>query len=86
MSLPDAKALLKLAKACRAAGIVSFEGEGIKFTLSEQAPENRRKSRAKAVTVSPADLGPNEVESDDLSPEALLFWSTGDEAAQAETS
>ncbi len=81
MSLPDAKALKKLAAACRAAGITSFKGDGIEFTLSTEAPV-KINSKGKIVA-APKDLGPNEVESDELSAEALMYWSVGgDENSQ----
>lgn len=67
------KDLKKLAAACRAAGIKSFEGYGIKFTLSDDAPVSNYK-RTKGVT--PPDTG-KAFESDTLSEEALLMWSAG---------
>lgn len=80
MDLPTAKQLKELAKACRAAGITSFEGQGIKFTLSEDAPAPRRRGKT-PVEAKPApkqDLGPNKIETDELGAEALLFWSVGE--------
>lgn len=70
------KQLAALAKACRKAGITSFKGHGIEFTLSETQPSQRVAKDRKEVA---KDLGPNEIESDELSPEALMFWSTGGE-------
>jgi len=80
LSLPSAKDLKQLAKACRAVGITSFEGDGIKFTLGpiEAAP-----SKPPTGTQAP-DLGANEVDSDELSQDALLFWSTGGESESQE--
>lgn len=82
MSLPTSKELKQLAKACRAAGITSFEGGGVKFTLSDLPVKltSNKKIEPKQ------DLGENIVESDELSQEALLFWSTGDEKNQESSS
>lgn len=76
MELPSAKQLAALAKACRKCGITSFKGAGIEFTLSPEAPVKivNKPSRATA----PADLGENVIETDELGPEALMFWSTSD--------
>lgn len=78
MDTPDLKLLKQLAKACRAAGISSYEGYGYKFTLGDYIPATRNRKSAKASAAAPKDLGPNEVESDELSPEALMFWSTSE--------
>ena len=72
MSVPTAKELKKLAKACREAGIHYFKGEGFEFTLTGIAPE---KVTAKSKNTTPAEQG--EIESDILSQEDLLFWSSG---------
>lgn len=70
------KQLAELAKACRKAGITSFKGHGVEFTLSDLPPAKGRPATTKSAP--PVDLGENKVESDELSPEALLFWSTGE--------
>lgn len=73
MDFPSPKELKKLADACRKAGIRVFKGNGIEFTLSEDAPiSNYKKSKVKA-----APQADKPFESDSLSAEELLFWSTG---------
>lgn len=72
MDLPNAKDLKKLADMCRKAGIKSFKGNGIEFTLSEDAPVSTYK-KAKAAQNSPD----KDFESDGLTEEELLFWSAG---------
>lgn len=74
MTLPSAKELKQLAKACRAAGITSFEGGGVKFTLGD-IPQPKLANKESKPTVKQG-LGENTIESDELSPETLLFWST----------
>lgn len=71
MSFPDVKALKRLADACRKAGIKTFKGEGIEFTLSDTLPEsNYRKSKRKGQPLQDSILG------DTIPEESLLFWST----------
>lgn len=74
MELPSAKELKKLADACRKAGIISFKGGGIEFTLSDEAPISSHK-RAKAAKVAFVEQG--DIETDSPSPEELLMWSVG---------
>lgn len=71
MDFPDPKALKKLADACRKAGIKSFKGYGLEFTLDDRQPEHRS-SKAKHNHGEQGDI-----ESTSLSPEELMFWSTG---------
>lgn len=70
MNLPSAKELAKLAAACRKAGITSFKGGGIEFTLSEATPLPRasKKSYQEAIE-APAPA------SEELSYDQLLNWS-----------
>lgn len=68
------KDLKKLADSCRKAGIKSFKGYGVEFTLSDDAPVSNYK-RTKGNTPQP-DNG-KAFESDTLSEEALLMWSSG---------
>ncbi len=77
MNAPDLKLLKQLAAACRKAGISSYEGYGYKFTLSDSAPTTR-KSRSTKSRKASVDLGENTPESDELSAEALMFWSAND--------
>lgn len=76
MDAPNLKLLKKLADSCRKAGIESFEGYGFKFTLGEvyHSPRKTTPSRPGSTEVNPEP----KQESDELSPEALMFWSTGD--------
>lgn len=69
MNLPSAKELAKLAKACRAAGITSFKGGGIEFTLSDSVPPPKAKKQDLPQTA------PTQIESDELGYDALLHWS-----------
>ncbi len=77
MDTPDLKLLKQLAAACRKAGISSYEGYGYKFTLSDSSPPTRKPRSAKSSSAAPKDLGENVPESDELSPQALMFWSIG---------
>lgn len=74
MDLPDFKALDKLAKACRKAGIRTFEGYGFKFTLDDKEPKKTRKSK------SGHENPTSDVETEDtwdaLSDEDKLFYSS----------
>ncbi len=81
MSLPTAKELKSLAKACRPAGITQFEGGGIKFTLADFQPTTRKGPLAKS---PPKDLGENSIESDSLSDTDMLFWSCPSEPGAKE--
>lgn len=73
MSLPDPKELKKLADACRKAGISRFKSGDFEFTLSEEKPQsNYKKRQAKK---SPVSSSPMNIETDELSEEALLMWS-----------
>jgi len=75
MQLPSPKELKKLAAACRAAGITSFKGGGIEFTLSDEAPTPSAYKRAKAAQVF---VEQGEVENEgEPTPEELLLWSVG---------
>lgn len=69
MDLPNAKELAKLAAACRKAGISTFKGGGIEFTLSDHTPEPKSTKRSSPTTDS------QEPTTDDLPYEALLNWS-----------
>lgn len=74
MDLPDYKALKKLADACRKAGIQSFKGFGFEFTLAPEAPVSNYKK--KTSSYQPATSNDN-ITTDGLSEQELLFWSTG---------
>lgn len=79
----DYKALQKLAKACRAAGIKHFKNADMEFTLSDEGPVSNYKRRTSVPeTTAEDDI---KVEST-LSDEALLFWSTVDMPTESEDS
>lgn len=82
MEFPSAKDLKKLAKACRSAGIISFKGAGIEFTLTPEAPLKVAKSQLKETPSQLKDLGENIIESDELASDAMLFWSVNDQPAE----
>lgn len=68
MDLPNPKDLKRLAKACREAGIRTFKGNGIEFTLDDLPVKEPKRLAAPTTqdrleTYSPSD-------------EALLLWST----------
>jgi hypothetical protein len=74
-TLPTIKELKALADACRKAGIKSFKGMGMEFTLADEAPEPRRRSkRPQAEFEAQSEAFVSEMPSD----EALLFWSAPD--------
>lgn len=84
----DARELVRLAMACRKAGIKNFKGFGVEFTLTEDAPESAYK-RAKAANVAkpiPHTSDDSEVKNEDeLTEQELLMWSVGPEAEKAES-
>jgi hypothetical protein len=73
MATPSAKELKKLAKACRDAGIHYFKGDGFEFTLTGVAPE--KPTRKNSAVLPEQDM--SKIETDSLSEEELMFWSTG---------
>lgn len=96
MSLPSLspKELQKLAAACRKAGITSFKGYGIEFTLGAEPLPRVAKSAPKQTALPGIQVqGPNgpiiipaptlpssdEIETDSPTAQELLFWSVGDE-------
>lgn len=66
----DPKNLKKLVKVCRELGILNYKGEGFEFTLSHDAPVKAKPVKAKA------DTSDTKFESDSLTDEQLLMWST----------
>jgi hypothetical protein len=70
MPVPTAKELKKLAKACREAGIHYFKSADFEFTLTGVAPERPSKSKFASTETQ------GEIESDTLTEEELLYWST----------
>lgn len=78
MTLPDIKALKKLADACRKAGIKSYKSPEFEFTLTEDAPvKDRRSKKAKAAASTTSTVDQiDKVEVENLTEEQLLMWST----------
>lgn len=72
MTLPSAKEISKLAKACRAAGISTFKGGGIEFTLTDAPPP--AKTSKKPLLEAPSASN-DKIESDEPGYEQLLHWS-----------
>lgn len=75
MDTLDPKFLKKLVDTCRKTGIKTFKGYGIEFTLSEATPVSTYKKNKKSQTNS--DTSSNNILTEGLSEEELLFWSTG---------
>lgn len=69
------KELKALADACRKAGIKHFKNSDLEFTLTDEAPQSKYKAKKASKSDSVAS-GNLDVESDMLSQEDLLFWST----------
>lgn len=70
------KELIKLASACRKAGIKSYKQGDVEFTLTDDLPEirsNSKKTSGVSLSANDTDLADGE----ELSPEDLLFWSVG---------
>lgn len=70
MPVPTAKELKKLAKACREAGIHYFKSADFEFTLTGVAPEKPTRNKFAQTDIQ------GEIESDSLTEEELLYWST----------
>lgn len=69
------KELKKLAAACRKAGISHFKSAEYEFTLTDEVPVSTYKTKQAS---KPAAGAPDaKFESDSLSEDELLFWSTG---------
>ena len=73
--IPDYKILKKLADSCRKAGIKSFKGFGMEFTLSDEIPTSNYKANKASKQIAQADSS-DEIESDSLTDDALLMWSS----------
>ncbi len=78
MSLPDYKSLKKLADICRKAGIKSFKNADCEFTLTDEAPVSAYKKRtAKKQSGVTETTEPYLIETDELTQDQLLLWSSG---------
>ena len=78
MTLPDIKALKKLASACRSAGIKHFKGVDFEFTLSEEPPVIRKTLRKTTTAEAPTSPIADDYSSDSLTQEQLLMYSVMD--------
>lgn len=74
MTLPSAKEIAALAKACRKAGITEFKGAGIEFKLSDAPPLAKASRKSKQ---TPPIAANDPVESDEPGYAQLLHWSVG---------
>jgi hypothetical protein len=73
------KELKKLAAACRSAGIKTYKSGDVEFTLTDEAPLTPYKAAKAALKASDkASQQAEDVESDGLSGDDLLFWSVGE--------
>lgn len=91
MALPSPKELLKLANACRKAGIKSFKSGELEFTLTDEAPASpyikAKELKSKANETLDQMVAANDpFATDSPTPEQLLYWSVGvNEQAGQET-
>lgn len=76
MELPNPKDLKKLASMCRKSGIKQLKIGDIEFTLSEELPTKTKKSSKQALP----EASDTKFETDTLTDNELLFWSTGTKA------
>jgi hypothetical protein len=78
MDMPDFKTLKKLAFTCRKLGIKTIRLGDLEVTLSDYEPTKRSyKVRAKGQPVVEGSSTPDDIDSDELSEDQLLFWSAG---------
>lgn len=83
-SLPNPKELIKLAKACRKAGISHFKGFGFEFTLTNELPSTKL-TKAAISNPNASNSEPDQVITPDTpTEEELLFWSSGGNTNQDE--
>jgi hypothetical protein len=73
----DAKALKKIADACRKAGITHYKCAEFELTISPDAPPSNYKRRQAAKDPSPATAD-EVIKTDTLTEEQLLLWSSVD--------
>lgn len=73
----DVKTLRELAKECRRAGIKHFKCAEYEFTLSDEAPESDYKKNKRTTSQLQETTSNTEVQSDSLTEQELLFWSSG---------
>lgn len=79
MSLPDYKALKKLADTCRKVGIKSFKNADLEFTLSDDFVAKQATKRSRnAGKENTSSIAHDIIQSDTLTEDQLLFYSTVD--------
>lgn len=71
--------LKKLAKVCREAGIKHYKSDAFEFTLTDDAPVIRESRSANKISQAELD---KPIESDDITEDAMLFWSVGEDFSQ----
>lgn len=79
------KELKKLADACRKAGIKHFKSADYEFTLTDDAPVSAYKQSKSTSARQNASAPDTKFESDSLTQDELLFWSTGNPAEQSDS-
>lgn len=83
----DFKELKKLADACRKAGIKHFKNADVEFTLSDEGPVSSYKKRKATKNVTQEESNSvNDIQSDALTQEQLLFWSLPNAEEESEES
>lgn len=75
-TFPTSKELLKLAKACRKAGIKHFKCAEYEIVLTDEEPPKTAYKKRKEASKSYEEVA-KEFESDSLTDEQLLMWSAG---------
>lgn len=89
------KDLKKLADTCRKAGISTFKGFGVEFTLGAVPHKARRESKAHLSTFeqevlksqqTPVKAVSEPIKTDTLTEMDLLFWSAGNGQPEEESS
>jgi hypothetical protein len=72
----DLKQLQKLAKLCRSLGVTHIKNGDFELELSSNQPATRQRRSRKAVPIVEGDALDENFESDSLSPEDLMLWSS----------
>lgn len=84
MDTPTLKQLKKLADICRKVGIKSFKCPAFEFTLTEDIPvSNYKKAKEDKVQQQEYNDKVRQIQSEALTEEQLLFFSTPDEELNA---
>lgn len=75
MNLPDLKYLDKVIALCRKRGVSCIKIDNVEITLGDITSPSKAPRKPKAAQEATSDT--SRFETDTLSPEALLMWSTG---------